>query len=214
MKKGLTELVFIIDRSGSMSGMEADTVGGFNSMLQRQKEMEGEALVTTVLFSNNSSTLHDRLPIADVEPLTREDYRAYGCTALYDAIGESIEKISTVHRYAREEDIPEHTLFVITTDGMENASQRYDSGRIKELIKQQEAKGWEFLFVAANIDVASAAEHIGIRRDRAASYRQTSEGTRGVYEAVDYVMCSMRMDCDIPEDWAKAVETPPEDADR
>ncbi len=212
MKKGLTELVFIIDRSGSMSGMEADTIGGFNSMLEKQKAMDGEALVSTVLFSNKSEVIHDRQAIERIEPLTEKDYIVYGGTALLDAIGDAIHHIGIIHKYAREEDVPEHTLFVITTDGMENASQRYSSDRVKEMIKRQQDKyGWEFLFVAANIDAVSTAEHIGIRRERAANYSQTSEGTRGVYDAVEYAVCSMRMDCAIPDDWAKAVETPPEE---
>ena len=185
MKNNLTELVFIIDRSGSMEGFERDTVGGFNSMVAKQREGEGEVLVSTVLFDNYSQVIHDRVPIAEVAPMTVEDYRVGGCTALLDAIGGAIHHIGNVHKYARREDVPEHTVFVITTDGMENASRGYSSRRVKEMIRRQTEKyGWEFIFVAANIDAVETAESIGIRRERAANYRQDKAGYESCYEAM------------------------------
>ena len=153
MKKNLTEIVFILDRSGSMSGLEADTIGGFNSMIAKQKKQDGEALVSTVLFDNVSEVIHDRVNIRDIQPMTGRDYTVRGCTALLDAIGGAIHHIGNVHKYARPEDVPEHTLFIITTDGMENASRFYSSDRVKQMIERQKAKyGWEFLFLGANID--------------------------------------------------------------
>ena len=137
MRKNLTEIVFILDRSGSMSGLEADTIGGFNSMIEKQKKENGEALISTVLFDNVSEVIHDRVPVQKVEPMTDKDYSVRGCTALLDAIGGAIHHIGNVHKYARIEDVPEHTLFVITTDGMENASRRYDSEKVKKMIERQ-----------------------------------------------------------------------------
>ena len=153
MKKGLTELVFILDRSGSMSGLESDTIGGFNSMIAKQKKAEGEAVVSTVLFNEASRVLHDRVPLDRVAPLTDEEYEPAGCTALLDAVGDAVRHIGLVHKYARSEDVPEHTVFVITTDGMENASRRYGLDEVRRLITRQSEKyGWEFLFLGANID--------------------------------------------------------------
>ena len=170
MKKNLTELVFILDRSGSMAGLEADTIGGFNAMLEKQKAEPGEAIVSTVLFDNRSEVLHDRLPLDRVPAMTREDYWVRGCTALLDAVGGAIRHIGNVHKYAREEDRPERTLFIITTDGMENASRRYDYREVKAMIEQMREKcGWEFLFLGANIDAAREAARFGIRADRAAN---------------------------------------------
>lgn len=185
MKNNLTELVFIIDRSGSMEGFERDTIGGFNSMIERQRSEEGEVLVSTVLFDNFSKVIHDRVPIAEVAPMTERDYFVGGGTALLDAIGGAIHHIGNVHKYARREDVPEHTVFVITTDGMENSSRAYSSTRVKEMIKRQTEKyGWEFIFVAANIDAVETAEHIGIRRERAANYSQDKAGYEACYEAM------------------------------
>ena len=158
MKKNLTELVFILDRSGSMSGLESDTIGGFNAMLAKQRRMEGEAYVSTVLFDNESIVIHDRVDIQKVEPMTEEQYSVRGCTALLDAVGKAIHHIGNVHKYAREEDRPEHTLFVITTDGMENASRRYTAEQVRQKIERQKAKyGWEFLFLGANTDAVETA---------------------------------------------------------
>ena len=150
MKNNITEIVFILDRSGSMGGLESDTIGGFNSMLRKQKKEEGEAFVSTVLFDHESVVLHDRLPIAQVPEMTDRDYTVRGCTALLDTIGDAVHHIKNIHKYARPEDVPEHTMFVITTDGMENASRRYSSSDIKKLIGKQKKHGWEFLFIGAN----------------------------------------------------------------
>ena len=196
MKNNITELVFIIDRSGSMSGFEADTIGGFNSTIEKQKEGEGKVYVSTVLFDNTSEVIHDRMDINNINPMTRNDYRVGGCTALMDAIGGAIHHIGNVHKYARAEDVPEHTIFVITTDGMENASCRYSSEEIKKKIKRQTEKyGWEFIFLAANIDAVETAASIGICKERAANYRQTSKGVERSYHAMSEAILSVRNCC-------------------
>ena len=185
MRKNLTEIVFILDRSGSMNGLERDTIGGFNSMIEQQKKTEGEALISTVLFDNVSEVLHDRVDVKDIRPMTDRDYTVRGCTALLDAIGGAIHHIGNIHKYARPEDVPEHTMFVITTDGMENASRRYDSEKVKQMIERQKAKyGWEFLFLGANIDAVETASQFGIGADRAVNYQCDSEGTALNYEVV------------------------------
>ena len=192
-KNNITELVFIIDRSGSMSGLEADTIGGFNSMIEKQKKLDGKAYVSTVLFDNVSEVIHDRVDIEKVELMTDKDYYVRGCTALLDAVGGAIHHIGNVHKYARPEDVPEKTMFIITTDGMENASHNYSSERVKEMIRCQEEKyGWEFIFVAANIDAVETAKRIGIRRERAANYSHTKGGTKRLYDAVDCYCASYR----------------------
>ena len=207
IKNGITEMVFIIDKSGSMAGMEEDTVGGFNAMIEKQKKLDGKCYVSTVLFSNRSSVLHDRIDIQNIEPLTEREYCVGGGTALLDAIGGAIHHIGNVHKYARNEDVPEHTIFVITTDGMENASCEYDSERVKQMIRRQEERyGWEFLFVAANIDAVETARNIGIRRERAANYKQTREGTHKVYEAVEYAMCSLRCEAPLGDEWKEKLD--------
>lgn len=207
IKNGITEMVFIIDKSGSMAGMEEDTVGGFNAMIEKQKKLDGKCYVSTVLFSNRSSVLHDRMDIQKIEPLTEREYCVGGGTALLDAIGGAIHHIGNVHKYARNEDVPEHTIFVITTDGMENASCEYDSERVKQMIRRQEERyGWEFLFVAANIDAVETARNIGIRRERAANYKQTREGTHKVYEAVEYAMCSLRCEAPLGDEWKEKLD--------
>ena len=211
IKNGITEMVFIIDRSGSMAGMEEDTVGGFNSMIEKQKKLDGKCYVSTVLFSNSSSVLHDRVDIQTVQPMTEREYNVGGGTALLDAIGGAIHHIGNIHKYARYEDVPEHNIFVITTDGMENASHEYDSTRVKNMIRRQEERyGWEFLFVAANIDAVETARHIGIRRERAANYRQTKEGTQNLYEAVEVAMCSMRCNVELGDEWKERLNNPEE----
>ena len=207
IKNGITEMVFIIDKSGSMAGMEEDTVGGFNAMIEKQKKLDGKCYVSTVLFSNRSNVLHDRIDIQKIEPLTEREYCVGGGTALLDAIGGAIHHIGNVHKYARNEDVPEHTIFVITTDGMENASCEYDSERVKQMIRRQEERyGWEFLFVAANIDAVETARNIGIRRERAANYKQTREGTHKVYEAVEYAMCSLRCEAPLGDEWKEKLD--------
>ena len=182
MKKGLTELVFIIDRSGSMGGLESDTIGGYNATLDAHRKEEGEAVVSTVLFDNETVVLHDRLPIDSVKPLTQQDYQVRGCTALLDAVGGAVHHISRVHGYLPEEYRPEHTIVVITTDGMENASREYSYDQVKELIARKEGEGWDFLFLGANIDAAAEAARIGIASDRAATYVADGLGT-GVMHA-------------------------------
>jgi len=196
MKNNITELVFILDRSGSMSGFEADTIGGFNATIEKQKEQEGKVYVSTVLFDNESEVIHDRIDINEIKRMTRKDYQVRGCTALLDAIGGAIHHIGNIHKYARPEDVPEHTIFVITTDGMENASHRYSSDRVKEMIQRQTEKyGWEFIFLAANIDAVETAENIGIRKERAANYRQTKEGVCRSYYAMSEAISSVRRNC-------------------
>lgn len=193
MKKGLTELVFILDRSGSMSGLEKETIGGYNSTLDRQKNEKGEACVSTVLFDNEMEVLHDRIPIQNVVPLTEKQYYARGSTALMDAIGRAIHHIGNVHKYAREEDRPEKTIFVITTDGYENDSHKYSIQQVQSMIKRQKEKyGWEFLFLGANIDAIKTAESIGIHSSRAANFIADEEGVNKMYKAQEMLLCDIR----------------------
>ena len=207
MKKGLTELVFILDRSGSMSGLEEDTIGGFNAMLEKQKKQDGTALVSTVLFDHESRVLHDRVDVQDVRPMTREEYSVRGSTALLDAVGSAIHHISTVHRYAREEDVPEHTLFVITTDGMENASREFTVQKVRAMIEERQQKyGWEFLFLGANIDAVQTAGSFGISEDRAVNYRSDHAGTRLNYEVVGEAICEVRASRKLSRDWKKRID--------
>ena len=207
MKKQLTELVFILDRSGSMFGLEADTIGGFNSMIAKQRREEGEALVSTVLFNGTTTVLHDRVPLTRIEPMTERQYQTGGCTALLDAIGGAIHHIGNVHKYAREEDRPEHTLFVITTDGMENASRHYSSDRVKQMIERQKSRyGWEFLFLGANIDAVETAGHFGIDADRAVNYHSDSEGTALNYEVLSETICAVRCSQPLGSEWKKRID--------
>ena len=207
MKKNLTELVFILDRSGSMAGLEDDTIGGFNSMIQKQKNEPGEVYVSTVLFDNVSEVIHDRKAIQEIEPMTRNEYYVRGCTALLDAVGGAIHHIGHVHKYAREEDRPEKTLFIITTDGMENASRRYSYTQLKAMIERQKEKyGWEFIFLGANIDAAKEAARFGIDADCAADYHADSEGTAVIYEAMSEVVCNVRASRPMNADWKRNVE--------
>ena len=192
MKKGLTELVFILDRSGSMHGLEADTIGGFNSLIERQRSEPGEALVSTVLFNDNTQVLHDRVRLDEVQPITEREYRVGGCTALLDAIGGAIHHIGNVHKYARSEDVPEHTLFVITTDGMENASREYTTKKVKSMIEAEKEKGWEFVFLGANMDAVETAAQYGIDADNTADYLADREGTRLNYTAMSDAVAQFR----------------------
>ena len=208
MKKNLTEIVFILDRSGSMAGLEKDTIGGFNGMLAKQRQEPGQALISTVLFDNVSEVIHDRVELQKIPPMTEREYYVRGCTALLDAVGKAIRHIGNVHKYAREEDRPEKTLFVITTDGMENASREYTYDRVKELIRrQQEQYGWEFIFLGANIDAAREAARFGISEDRAANYHADSVGTGVVYETVNEAICHVRQ-CAAPlsAGWKRKVD--------
>ena len=202
-----TELVFILDKSGSMGGMERDTIGGFNSMIEKQKQVEGKAYVSTVLFSSHSEVLHDRKDLGEIEPLTEKDYQVGGMTALLDAVGGAIKHISNVHKYIRPEDVPARTMFVITTDGMENMSREYSHKQIKKMIKEKEEKhGWEFIFVAANIDAGEVAESIGISRGRAINY-DVGEETEEMYAELSERICCCRMSSvPMEEDFAKKFE--------
>jgi Mg-chelatase subunit ChlD len=207
MKKNLTELVFIIDRSGSMSDFRHDTIGGINSTIEKQKAVEGEVLVSTVLFNQKSEVVHDRVDMKEIKPMTLDDYRTYGMTALLDAIGDAIHHIGNVHKYARDEDVPEHTIFVITTDGMENSSRRYSSDRVKEMIKRQTEKyGWEFIFLAANIDAIETAGSIGISRERAANVRQSREGYDACYESINSFVSMRRSGNNVGEEWKRRLD--------
>ena len=206
MKNNVTELVFILDKSGSMAGMEKDTIGGFNAMIEKQKAQDGNVYVSTVLFSNFSQVLHDRKHLEDILPLTEKDYQVGGCTALLDAIGSAIKHIGNIHKYARPEDVPEHTIFIITTDGMENASREYHSSQIKDMIRRQEEKyGWEFLFVAANIDAVETAASIGIRKERAANYN-VEEDTDVLFAEMSETIREYRTTGSIRKNWAENIE--------
>ena len=207
MKNNITELVFILDRSGSMSGLEGDTIGGFNSLIEKQRCQEGECFVSVVLFDNESEVLYDRIKLADVRKMTRDDYTVRGCTALIDAIGGAIHHIGNIHKYARREDVPEHTMFVIMTDGMENASHRYSSDRVKQMIEHEKTEyGWEFLFIGANIDAVETAKHFGIDEDRAVDYRADSQGTAVVYDSVSDAVCAMRSSRPLTAGWSKKIK--------
>ncbi len=193
MKKGLTEVVFILDRSGSMGGLESDTIGGFNSMLAKQRNGEGEVCISTVLFDDKVEVLHDRVDIAKVEPMNEKQYFVRGCTALLDAVGGAIHHIGNVHKYAREEDRPEKTLFVITTDGLENASRQYSYDKVKKMVeRQKERYSWEFLFLGANIDAIAEAGKFGIAPERAVNYECDSAGTELNYKVLSNAVSMMR----------------------
>lgn len=191
--KGLTEVVFILDRSGSMAGLESDTIGGFNSLIEKQKKEPGKALISTVLFDDECEVIHDRVPLGKIGIMTDKEYYVRGCTALLDAVGGAIHHIGNVHKYARKEDIPEKTLFVITTDGMENSSKRYSYSKVKEMVeRQKKLYGWEFLFLGANIDAAETAERFGIDKDHAADYHCDAEGTSLNYEVLADAILQIR----------------------
>ncbi len=203
----ITELVFILDRSGSMAGLESDTIGGFNAMLNKQKLEEGRVYVSTILFDHVSEVLHDRIMLSEVPKMTERDYTVRGCTALLDAIGGAIHHIRNIHKYARPEDVPTHTMFIITTDGQENASRQYDAVAVKNLIEHQKTKyGWEFLFIGANIDAVETAASFGIEKSRAVNYNADSQGTRVLYENLSAPICAMRAGQSISEDWSRDID--------
>ena len=205
-ENNITELVFILDRSGSMAGLESDTIGGFNAMIEKQKKQEGRCWVSTVLFANESKVIHDRVPLEEVRPMTGEDYSVGGCTALIDAIGDAIHHIGSIHKYARPEDVPAHTVFVITTDGMENASRRYSAQEVRRSIEQQkEARGWEFLFIGANIDAVETAGRFGIAPDRAVNYHADKKGTNVLYACVSKAVGSIRSNAPMRADWSEEI---------
>ncbi len=206
-KNNITELVFIIDRSGSMAGLESDTIGGFNAMIEKQKKLDGECYVSTILFDNVSEVLHDRIKLSKISKMTDKDYTVRGCTALIDAIGEAIHHIGSIHKYARPEDVPEHTLFVITTDGMENASHIYDSGTVKKMIEERKEKdNWEFIFIGANIDAVETAVHIGINKENAVNYNSDSKGTKIMYNAVSKAVGKVRASASLSSKWRSEID--------
>ena len=203
----MTELVFILDRSGSMSGLEADTIGGFNSMIEKQKRETGEAVVSTVLFDHECTVIHDRLPLESVPRMTEREYFTRGCTALLDAVGGAVHHIGNVHKYARQEDVPEKTLFIITTDGYENASKRYDYEKVKRMIqRQQEKYGWEFLFLGANIDAAAEAGRFGIGAERAVNYKCDSVGTDLNFAVLGEAISNVRANRPLSADWKQRID--------
>lgn len=202
MKNNITELVFILDRSGSMAGLESDTIGGFNAMIEKQKKEEGECYISTVLFDHESQVLHDRVKLSEISPMTDRDYTVRGCTALIDALGGAIHHIGNIHKYARAEDVPEHTMFVITTDGMENASQRYSAEQVKSMIERQKSRyGWEFLFIGANIDAIETAKRYGIDENRAVNYNADAKGTDILYESVACAVSKVRSCAPLDSGW-------------
>ena len=206
MKNNITELVFILDRSGSMSGLENDTIGGFNAMIEKQRGIEGECLVTTILFDNESVTLHDRISLDETPKMTRDDYTVRGSTALIDALGAAIEHIEKIHKYARKDDVPSQTMFVITTDGQENSSHIFTSKMVKQMIEKKKKLGWEFLFIGANIDAVSTAADYGISADRAVNYHADGEGTRVVYDAVASAVRHARCRRPLSADWSAEID--------
>ena len=207
MKKNLTEIVFVLDRSGSMEGLETDTIGGFNAMIGKQKAEPGEAIISTVLFDDECEVIHDRLTLDRIPKLTEKEYFVRGCTALLDAVGGAIHHIGNVHKYAREEDRPERTLFVITTDGMENASRNYTYDKVKTMIERQKEKyGWEFLFLGANIDAAKEAARFGINADRAANYHADTLGMDTIYETLGETVSNFRASKPMSSSWKQKIE--------
>lgn len=207
MKKGLTELVFILDRSGSMSGLESDTIGGYNAMLEKQKKEPGEAIITTVLFDDKYELLHDRINLPGIAPITDKEYFVRGSTALLDAVGRTINKIGNVQKHTAEEERAEHVMFVITTDGMENASREFGYEKVRQMIEHQKCKyGWEFIFLGANIDAIAAAEKFGIDKDRAVNYNADSEGTVLNYEVISETVSCLRSNKNISENWKDRIE--------
>ena len=207
MKKGLTEIVFILDRSGSMSGLESDTIGGYNSMIEKQKKEEGEALISTVLFDGQTDVLHDRVPLDKISPITEKEYYVRGSTALLDAVGGAIHHIGNVHKYAREEDVPEKTLFIITTDGMENSSRQYSYDKVKKMIeKQKEKYHWEFIFLGANIDAVETARSFGIAKENAVNYHCDAKGTAINFACVGKAVSSMRAKGKMDESWREEID--------
>ena len=202
MKQNITELVFILDRSGSMAGLEQDTIGGFNAMIEKQKKLDDPCYVSTFLFDHESKILHDRVELKEVKNMTQADYAVRGCTALFDAVGEAISHISDIHRYIRKEDVPQKTLFVITTDGMENSSHSYSREQIQQMIEAKKELGWEFIFLGANMDAVVTAGGLGIEKSRAVTYHSDSKGTKCLYRTVSDAVCSVRMGAPLPSSWS------------
>lgn len=207
MKKDLTELVFILDRSGSMSGLESDTIGGYNAMLEKQKKEPGEAVITTVLFDDKVELLHDRINLRGIAPITEKEYFVRGSTALLDAVGLTINKIGNVQKHTAEEERAEHVMIVITTDGMENASREFSYEKVRRMIEHQRSKyGWEFIFLGANIDAVATAERFGIDRNRATNYKADREGTLLNYDVISETVSCLRASKVIREDWKERID--------
>jgi len=207
MKKDLTELVFILDRSGSMGGLESDTIGGYNSMLEKHKKEPGEAIVTTVLFDDRYELLHDRVNLRGVKPITEREYYVRGTTALLDAVGRTIDKIRNAQKNTAERERAERVLFVIITDGLENSSREYGYQKVRRMIEEQKCEyGWEFIFLGANIDAVAAAEQIGIARDRSANFHADSQGTLLNYEVISEAVSCMRKARKIPDNWKERID--------
>ena len=192
MNKDLTEVVFILDKSGSMSGREDDVIGGFNSTLKKQKKQKGECLISTVLFNDTSEVIHDRESISKIRNMTEDDFQTSGCTALIDALGDSIKYIKKVHKVIRKEDVPAHTLFIITTDGYENASHKYTSEEVKKMISKQQEKGWEFIYLAANIDAVETGKAFGFKKENMHNYLSDKLGNEALYDSVGEAICTVR----------------------
>ena len=205
-RNDLTELVFILDRSGSMAGLESDTIGGFNGLIDKQKKVDGKAFVTTVLFDNQQKTVHDRVDLAEVAPMTEKEYYVGGSTALLDAVGDTVTHIEKIHKYVRPEDVPAHTMVVITTDGMENSSHRWRAADVKKLVEKKKEGGWEFLFLGANIDAVSEAARFGIDADKAVRYRNDSVGVEKNFSAVGRAMASLRQGRAVEASWKDEIE--------
>lgn len=207
MKKGLAELVFILDRSGSMSGLESDTIGGYNAMLEKQKQEPGEAIITTVLFDDRYELLHDRINLRGVKPITSKEYYVRGSTALLDAMGRTINKIKNAQEHTAEEERAEHVLFVITTDGMENASREYSFEKVRRMVEHQKNEhGWEFIFLGANIDAIETAEQFGIASDRAANFHADGQGTSLNFEVLSETVSCLRTKHEISENWKERID--------
>ena len=205
MKNNITEVVFILDRSGSMGGLESDTIGGFNSTLKKQKELDGKCLITTVLFDDQYEIIHDRVDAREAKEITEKEYFVRGCTALVDAIGKSITHIEKIHKYSRPEDIPEHTMFIITTDGMENASREYSADKVRKMIEQKKETGWEFLFIGANIDAVETARNYGIDADKSVDYVNDSPGVLNVHSSISKAVCCMRTMGSVGREWSEEI---------
>ena len=202
---GQTELVFILDRSGSMSGLESDTIGGFNGMLTQHRSEGGDVLVSTVLFDHENEVIHDRVRIADVPTLTSKEYYTRGCTALLDAMGDAIHHIKNVHKYARPEDRPARTMFIITTDGMENSSTRYTADQVRAMVKQQEEAGWAFVFLGANIDAVQVAGGLGIRPEFAAEFACDAAGVRENFASLSHMTCAFAATGTVVPTWSRKI---------
>lgn len=203
----MTEIIFILDRSGSMAGLEADTIGGFNSMMKKQANEPGDALVSTLLFNNELEVIHNRVNIKDVPKLTSKEYYVGGSTALLDAVGSAIKHIAKIHKYARKEDVPKKTLFIITTDGMENASRLYSYEDVRSMVEHQKSKhGWEFIFLGANIDAAAEASRYGIDSSMAVNYNCDSKGMKISFKVMEDVVSSYRSTCEVPKEWRKRID--------